>query len=109
MESKEIVNMVLNVLDEGKGKDVTVIDVRNRTDFTDYMIVASGTSDRHVRSLAFQVLEKAKHENIDYQGLEGEGDGEWVLVDLGDAVIHVMKQQTREFYQLEKLWQGGEA
>ncbi|MEY2701120.1 MAG: hypothetical protein RIQ52_1875 [Pseudomonadota bacterium] len=109
MHNENIVSMVLAVLDEGKGRDVTVIDVRNRTDFTDYMIVASGTSDRHVRSLAFQVLEKAKQENMPYHGLEGEGDGEWVLVDLGDAVIHVMKPQAREFYQLEKLWQGQEA
>ena len=106
MQSKQLITLVLSALDDGKGKDIKVIDVRDKTNITDYMVIASGTSDRHVVSLADHVVEKAKENHLTPLGVEGENTGEWVLVDLGDAIIHVMKPQTREFYQLEKLWQG---
>lgn len=106
MQSDELLTLVLSALDDGKGKDIKVIDVRNKTNITDYMVIASGTSDRHVVSLAGRVVEKIKENHLLPLGVEGENTGEWVLVDLGDAIIHVMKPQTREFYQLEKLWQG---
>jgi ribosome-associated protein len=96
----------LAALDDGKGNDIRVIDVREKTNITDYMVIASGTSDRHVVSLADRVVERAKQNQLMPLGVEGQNTGEWVLVDLGDAIIHVMKPQTREFYQLEKLWQG---
>jgi ribosome-associated protein len=106
IHSDEILTLVLAALDDGKGKDIKVIDVRGKTGITDYMVIASGTSERHVKSLADRVVEKAKTNRVPPLGVEGENVGEWVLVDLGDAVVHVMKPQTREFYQLEKLWQG---
>ena len=106
MHSKELVTLVLAALDDGKGNDIKVIDVRDKTSITDYMVIASGTSDRHVVSLADRVVERAKLNQLMPLGVEGQNTGEWVLVDLGDAIIHVMKPQTREFYQLEKLWQG---
>ena len=106
MQNDELLTLVLAALDDGKGNDIKVIDVRGKTSITDYMVIASGTSDRHVRSLANRVVEKAKSHDQSPLGVEGENTGEWVLVDLGDAIIHVMKPQTREFYQLERLWQG---
>ena len=106
MQSNELLSVVLAALDDGKANDVKVIDVSAKTSITDYMVVASGTSERHVRSLAEHVLEKAKERGFEALGMEGQNVGEWVLVDLGDTVVHVMKPQTREFYQLEKLWQG---
>jgi ribosome-associated protein len=106
MQNSELLELVLSALDDGKGHDIRVIDVRDKTSITDYMVVASGTSDRQVKSLADRVVEKAKENKIQPLGVEGHGAGEWVLVDLGDVIVHVMKPQVREFYQLEKLWQG---
>ena len=106
MQSNELLTLVLAALDDGKGNDIKVIDVRDKTNITDYMVIASGTSDRHVVSLADRVVDRAKENQLMPLGVEGQNTGEWVLVDLGDAIIHVMKPQTREFYQLEKLWQG---
>lgn len=106
MQTKELLSVVLAALDDGKGRDIRVIDVRNKTSITDYMIIASGTSERHVKSLADQVVEKAKAAAIQPLGIEGQATGEWVLVDLGDAIVHLMKPQVREFYQLEKFWRG---
>jgi ribosome-associated protein len=83
---------------------VTVLDVRHLTSVTDTMIVASGRSDRHVRALADAVLERCQKAGIEPLGIEGQQAGEWVLVDLGDAVAHVMLPRVREFYNLEKLW-----
>ncbi|CAG1022211.1 Ribosomal silencing factor RsfS [Methylococcales bacterium] len=106
MQSNELLTLVLAALDDGKGNDIKVIDVREKTNITDYMVIASGTSDRHVVSLADRVVDRVKENQLTPIGVEGQNTGEWVLVDLGDAIIHVMKPQTREFYQLEKLWQG---
>jgi ribosome-associated protein len=106
MSTNELLQVVLNTLDDNKGKDVKVIDVRGKTGITDFMVIASGTSERHVRSLANHVLEESKKQQVQPLGVEGQNTGEWVLVDLGDVIVHVMKPQTREFYQLEKFWQG---
>lgn len=106
MQTQELLSVVLAALDDGKGRDIRVIDVRNKTSITDYMIIASGTSERHVKSLADQVVEKAKAAAIQPLGIEGQSTGEWVLVDLGDVIVHLMKPQIREFYQLEKFWRG---
>lgn len=106
MNTSKLVDLVVSVLNDGKGRDITVLDVRGKTGITDYMVIACGTSERHVRSLAGHVAEEAKKNEISPLGMEGENVGEWVLVDLGDVIVHVMKAQTREFYQLEKLWQG---
>ncbi|HXQ30539.1 MAG TPA: ribosome silencing factor [Steroidobacteraceae bacterium] len=87
-----------------KAQNVAVLDVRELTDVTDTIVIASGTSDRHVKSLAGRVVERAKQAGFRSLGVEGEREGEWVLVDLRDVIVHVMLPRVREFYALEKLW-----
>jgi ribosome-associated protein len=102
-------DVVLGALAELKAVDVKALDVRGLTDITDTMVVASGTSDRHVKSLAERVTQRCKEAGFRPYGIEGERDGEWVLLDLQDVVLHVMLPRVREFYALEKLWEGGAA
>jgi ribosome-associated protein len=102
-------DVVLGALAELKAVDVRALDVRGITDITDTMVVASGTSDRHVRSIADRVVQRCKEAGFRPYGMEGERDGEWVLLDLQDIVLHVMLPRVREFYSLEKLWEGGAA
>jgi len=101
--------VVLGALDELKAVDVRSLDVRGLTDITDTMVVASGTSDRHVKSITDRVVQRCKEAGFRPYGLEGVRDGEWVLLDLQDVVLHVMLPRVREFYALEKLWEGGAA
>lgn len=89
-----------------KALNVAVLDVRGLTDIADTMIIASGTSDRHVRSIADRVVERVKAAGIRPLGIEGEREGEWVLVDLNDVILHVMLPRVRELYGLEHLWEG---
>lgn len=96
--------MVLAALEDIKANDVVVLDVSPYASFTDYMVFASGTSSRHVSSIAGSVIDAAKKQNSPPLGVEGLDVGDWVLVDLGDVVVHVMLPATREFYDLEKLW-----
>jgi ribosome-associated protein len=100
---------VTGALDDMKAVNVRVLDVRGLTDIFDTMVIASGNSDRHVRSIAERVVEKAKAAGFRPLGTEGERDGEWVLVDLQDILVHVMLPRVREFYALERLWEGGPA
>jgi ribosome-associated protein len=99
-----LVKTVVAALDDMKAVNVKVIDVRKVTDVADCMVLASGTSDRHVRSIASKVVEKSKIAGFRPMGVEGERDGEWVLVDLNDVIVHVMLPRVREFYGLEGLW-----
>ena len=91
-------------LEELQAGDVEVLDVRELTDVTDYMVVATGRTSRHVRAITEKVVVSAKHRDAPPLGVEGEREGEWVLVDLCDVVVHVMQPDARELYQLEKLW-----
>jgi ribosome-associated protein len=100
---------VATALDDMKAVNIRVLDVRGLTDIADTMVIASGNSDRHVRSIAERVVEKAKAAGFRPLGTEGARDGEWVLVDLQDIVVHVMLPRVREFYALESLWDVGPA
>lgn len=102
-----LTQVVLDALEDMKAVDVKAMDVRGITDITDTMVVASGTSDRHVKSIADRVVQRCKEAGFRPYGMEGERDGEWVLLDLQDVVLHVMLPRVREFYALEKLWEGG--
>ena len=107
--SAAVVKVVLAALEELKAVNVQVLDVRGITDIADTMIIASGNSDRHVRSIAERVVTEAKQAGHRPNGVEGGRDGEWVLVDLGDVVAHIMLPRVREFYRLESLWDVGSA
>ena len=96
--------VVIDALADMKALEVKVLDVRGLTDIADYMVIASGTSDRHVRSVAQRVVEKTKEAGFRPHGVEGQQDGDWVLIDLHDLIVHVMLPRVREFYGLEKLW-----
>src|SRR5690606_22610753 len=95
-------------VEELKARDVTEIDVRGKSRVTDFMVIASGTSTRHVKAIADEVVRFAKKLDVQPLGVEGEGEAEWVLVDLGDVVVHVMLPRVREFYALERLWTVGD-
>ncbi|MEJ1095940.1 MULTISPECIES: ribosome silencing factor [unclassified Pseudoxanthomonas] len=95
-------------VEELKAKDVVEIDVRGKSSVTDYLIIASGTSTRHVKSIADEVVKFAKKLDVMPLGVEGEREAEWVLVDLGDVIVHVMLPRVREFYALERLWTVGD-
>ncbi len=96
--------LALSALDELKAQDVRQIDVRPRASFTDYMIFASGSSTRHVGAIADAVIEAAREQGSPALGIEGAEVGEWILVDLGDVIVHIMLPDVRLYYELEKLW-----
>ena len=99
---------VIDALEELKAKDIREIDVRGKTSIADLLVIASGTAARHVKSIADEVTRFAKKAGVMPLGVEGEVEGEWVLVDLGDVIVHVMLPRIREFYGLERLWTVGD-
>ncbi|MGF1547746.1 MAG: ribosome silencing factor [Thiotrichales bacterium] len=105
MELNQLKALVEDALAEMKAQDVKSIDVQGVTSITDVIYVATGTSTRHVKSVADRIVERAKDAGVMPLGTEGEQSMEWILVDLNDIVVHVMLQQTRDFYNLEKLWE----
>ena len=104
MYSKQLLAFALDKIDDMKARDVIQLDVTGTSDVTDYMIVCSGTSRRHVLSIADNLAKEARHAGEEPLGYEGQSDGEWALVDLGDVIVHVMQDQARSYYDLEKLW-----
>ncbi len=104
MKSEQLAELVAAALDDVKARDTVVLDVRGMTGVTDYMVVTSGTSNRHVKSLAANVVDEAKQKDMRPIGVEGDNVGEWVLVDFGDVVVHVMLPDARAFYDIERLW-----
>lgn len=103
-----LLKVVHDALEEMKAKDAVEIDVRGKTSIADYLVVVSGTSTRHVKSIADEVVKFAKKCDVMPLGVEGEREAEWVLVDLGDVIVHVMLPRVREFYGLERLWTVGD-
>lgn len=108
MQLDPLKQVVIDALEELKAVDIKILDVRDISGFTDLMVIASGTSTRQVKALADKVLERCRAHGLRPLGIEGEREAEWVLVDLGDIVVHIMTPQTRDFYNLEKLWLAGE-
>lgn len=109
MLSKKLLALAEEALAEVKARDVRVLDVHDLTPLADYMVIASGTSDRHVKSLADHVIAQATAAGCPVLGVEGREGGEWVLVDLRDVVVHIMQPKARDFYKLEGLWGMGSA
>ncbi len=104
MHKKDLVALVEDALNDLKARDTRILDVSKLTSITDYMVISSGTSSRHVRSIADRVIEKAKGAGVLPIGVEGHEFGEWVLVDLDAVVVHIMQPGPRDFYKLENLW-----
>jgi len=108
LTTHQLQQLVVSALEDFKATDIVVIDVSGKNPLTERMIIASGNSTRHVKSMAENLVIKAKAERNPPLGVEGAGEGEWVLVDLNDVIVHLMLPQTRAFYNLEKLWEASE-
>ncbi len=106
MQTIDLQHLAIKALDDLKAQDIKVLPVAKLTSMTDAMVICSGTSSRHVKSLADNVIKAAKACGERPRGLEGEQEADWVLVDLGDVLVHIMQPETREFYNLEKLWEA---
>lgn len=104
MQTEQLKALIVDALEDVKATNIKVIDVRGRSSITDLIVIATGGSNRQVKAAADNVVKKALENGVRPLGMEGEQVGEWALVDLGDAVIHVMQAQVRDFYNLEKLW-----
>ncbi|MBK1718045.1 ribosome silencing factor [Thiocystis violacea] len=104
MQLEQLRQLVLDTLDDMKARDIQIMDVRGKTAVTDFMVVASGTSDRHVKAIAETVAFRSKEAGETPLGTEGVTEGEWALVDLNGVVVHVMLPKVRDFYNLERLW-----
>ena len=104
MQAEQIQSFVADKADDMKAIDIVTLDVRNKSNITDFMVLCTGSSKRHVTSIAKHVSDHARAENIELIGMEGNHIGEWIVVDLGDVMLHVMQEEQRHLYQLEKLW-----
>ena len=104
MNSEQLNTLVVAALEDLKGQDIVSLDIAGLTTIADHMVVVTGTSSRHVKSLADEVLKRCKEAGVAIRGLEGEEQGEWVLLDLGDVIVHCMQAATRKLYDLESLW-----
>jgi ribosome-associated protein len=103
---EELESLVINALEDLKAKEIVCLDTAEISSVMSKVVVASGTSNRHAKAAANSVVMSAKEAGLQPLGVEGQANGEWVLIDLGDIVVHVMQQETREFYELEKIWSG---
>lgn len=105
MQNKALTAFVIEKIEDMKGRDITTLDIAEKSDFADYMVIASGNSSRHVKSIAQSLITDCRAEGVEPLGVEGNDVGEWALVDLGDIVVHIMTDETRDKYQLEQLWE----
>ncbi|MGH8486054.1 MAG: ribosome silencing factor [Pseudomonas sp.] len=108
VSAEELVELTKDALAEVKAQDIQVIDVRDKHSLTDYMIIATGTSNRQISAMLEKVREQVKAKGVQPLGEEGKGDSDWVLLDLNDVIVHMMTAAARQFYDLERLWMGAE-
>lgn len=104
MLQPELTDFVIDKLDDLKAQDITILDVRGKSSITDCMIIGTGTSSRHVSSIAEHLLQSAKDAGIATLGSEGQADADWIVVDLGNVIVHILREESRKLYELEKLW-----
>ena len=104
MQAENMLKIVIQELEDRKGQQITTLGCEEKTSFTDYMVIVTGTSDRHLQSLCDYVADKVKENGVEPLGIEGGLGADWILLDLGDVIVHAMTAQAREHYQLEKLW-----
>ena len=104
LQGKELQDFVIDKIDDLKGQDIITIDVQGKSSITDCMIICTGTSTRHVASIADHVVQESRAAGLMPLGVEGEAIADWVVVDLGDVIVHVMQEESRRLYELEKLW-----
>ncbi|MDR9830682.1 ribosome silencing factor [Vibrio sp. FNV 38] len=104
MLREELRNFLADKADDMKAEHITTLDVTGKSSVTDFMVICTGTSKRHVSSIAEHVASEVKKLGMEPIGIDGQAEGEWVVLDMGDAMLHVMQEQHRELYQLEKLW-----
>jgi ribosome-associated protein len=104
VNAEQMKDIAITALDDMKGRDIACLQVSDITTITDYMVVVTGTSSRHVNAMADEVQKKVKEAYGTVNGLEGKGQSDWVLIDLGDVIVHVMTEETRKLYDLESLW-----
>lgn len=104
MQREELRDFLADKADDMKAQDIILLDVTGKSSVTDFMVICTGTSKRHVSSIADHVASEIKKLGMEPLGIDGETEGEWVVLDMGDAMLHVMQEQHRELYQLEKLW-----
>jgi len=109
LSPRQVHDLVITVLEDMKAVDISIIDVKGKNSLTDEMVIASGTSSRHLSALADDLVKKAKQAGVPPLGVEGKNGSDWVLVDLNDVIVHLMLPRARLFYNLEKLWSASEA
>lgn len=105
MQAEDLKTLAMQILDDMKGLDIADFDIRDMTSMADYMVICSGRSSRHLQAMADELAAKAKVHKIHPMHIEGKGENEWILIDLGDVIVHVMTPSARSFYDLESLWQ----
>ncbi|MGL4601287.1 MAG: ribosome silencing factor [Plesiomonas sp.] len=104
MQGQQLQDFIIDKIDDLKGQQITALNVQGKSSITDYMVICTGTSTRHVISVAEYVAKEAKLAGVELMGIEGTQTGDWVIVDLGDVIVHVMQEESRAAYQLERLW-----
>ena len=104
MKSTKLRDLAVKTLEDMKGQQIVVLDIKKISSFADYMIVVTGTSNRHVKSMADEVQKRCKDAGVEVRGMEGQLQSEWILLDLGDVIVHIMQAATRKLYDLESLW-----
>ncbi|WP_457914668.1 ribosome silencing factor [Candidatus Hartigia pinicola] len=104
LQGIQLQQFIINQLDYGKAKEIISINVHGKSSITDKMIICTGTSNRHLISIANRLTDACRKNNLQFLGIEGQGVSDWIVVDLGEAIVHIMQDESRRMYELEKLW-----